>query len=1322
MGVAKSMLKIGIDAMPDKVKGKSVANELKKKGVKDEELKFSGLDVDPKKDYTKAELQELEKGRKDKFGKVTDSEKFKFITLEEGKHNPTYRSNVYTYDDSTYKPLGANRFSVSQEDRSILREFLTTDTTRISDELRDKAIDAIDRHGFYDMDAYRAAQHLLDSSDGVGSRYTSDHYPEIPNYLMHTRTYDDTIDGTPTRVVQEIQSDLHQSGRRYGYDNPLSEEQESLLEQANNAISVDDLDEAHELAVRAGMDPNAEVEDWVVDQIARVDHGAAPTSPYEKSWLAKGIEREIMAAAEDGRGQIAIPIKGDVGELKRDPGVQKWYESSVANTAKKIAKQQGLDFEMKSAGDAGHEVSYAILKPKQQRPTAEADDLVMRAKKAIKNIDPEDDASMSEMFDTAQLLGFDNGAEMFEATDGELLKRAHSGVFDTSGLKLYSTPAAAAGAAYLALKEGKDPSAVLAEQGFDEDEIAELTLDAQAIQTAIDDPETNYSFEDVMGFLKAREPQIASREPQEDPGFLDQVKAKYEDIKDQTQQYKAMSSYYDLTSDGEMDAQELLAKLNVIQPNMASISTRISAAAGNDDASARLRILDEAVAKRVTYLAKKQGIDLKWDTPDSPSIVDKLLGGSKYYIQTEQGEEELSPGIWQSLKAEAGETGGAITGGIGGAVGGAKLAAKAGAKHPAALGAAAFTGSLLGAMGGAVGGTELDYLRESIELSEDMSATIAGRKALTAAEASIIGDTIAFPLSKLGGAAWQAAAKAKNLIMDGNTKGAKDALLKQMFLTESEADELVKQLDAVSQADPKTTRTVEDFAGKAIDEATTLTPEEQTIRSIMLTQPGGEVITAAASTIDQQAGRAIAKSVGDRAKDILAATKNLTDENIGRILVDDLTNYTTDVKQFYGKVKEQVAKSPRINNFSFDYDKLALDPVLDTLEKNLVANANPALLDRFRLQSQHIKSMSDSRTLTDLIELRQMTNDFLFNKRITKAKDFDTLRKVISNIDGAIKQGAGAVMEDPKKWLGDFALAKTQYAKMKQLEKNVIARTLGRKGLKEETVVKTLSKYINDIDGNFQEVMSKLPMKSRKLAEGAVIDNFANKYSDGVDDMAKAIDFPSLARELDSVVFTTPSARKMKAAINKLAEVFKNDVPLAYSTGQVQLPKFQSYLTANPVVRAKYEAATQAFNKIKQLSPTKEGKRVALILRTAELLENPLNSKLIKDVMDEVADDTVLTKQLAKIQQEAVKAKAAGKDSVAPRVELYGTGNVLSAKGTGKATEKMPLHRIATYETRKQVAETHGIDINDTKKLDKYLVREGYVATQQGADKVRRLK
>lgn len=1294
----KSVLKLGIDALSDtaKIKGQSLPGVFKKMGVKEEELKFSGIDIDPKKTFTKTELQELEASRTDVFGQTEPADtSYDWVSLPAGVSNPTYKEKVYTFKEGT----------------------------------------------------------------GDVSRYTSEHYPDVPNYLMHTRVYDDTIEGKPTRVLQEIQSDLHQQAREQGgfgtgTTTTLSDDQVRTIHTRLNEAESNPSNLAR---VREELMVELNIEDEVMlDTIHTLGEGAVgrpwetrlraiPSTPYTRSWLAKGIEREVMSAVQEGRQQIAIPITGEgVEQLNRSEGVQKWYETQVVNTARKIAKQQGMDFELKG----GSAKVLGKLSDAQQKGIKETYSTISLTEGLGSAWEGGINALVKELggtdIDYPSLLGAilkgENVSSHLSGAEGtkyalikpELQKLKakfnvvgqESAVAQQGGFKLYSTPAAAVGAAYIAVKNKQDPRAELAEQGFEKAEIDEIMMDVDGLNRAVSD---GHSFTDAMTFLQNKEAQIDSVESVEEPFVWPWTRTPERD--------RAMEiitgskspdnlAFFEVTSDKKLSAQELLTHLEVIQPNMASIATRISGATNNSIDFDKARALETSSAQRILDLAKEKGVNLLWQPATDPGVLEQLVGAGKFYLQTPEGPQELTSGIWQSIKAEKGEILGAVTGGVVGAKYGVSLAARAGIKHPAGVGAAGFIGSLIGAAGGAIGGTELDYLESSIILQENLSAQIAARKALTAGEASVIGDFVGFNLAKVGGTFWNGVMQAKNLLIDGNTQGAKKAIKNMMFMSDDEVTDMVSGLRKATQDDLITdTKSVVDFEGVEqvinIPTVSRLSEEEEAIRSMILTQPGGEGILRAASTIDPQAGRAVAKVIDDRAKDVLKSTANLTDENVGRILKDDLTNYTGDVKKFYGDVKEQVAISPNINKFEFNYDKLAINPIMEELEKNIT---DPTVLDRFILQSKRVKSMSDSRTLADLIELRQLVNDFKFNKRISKTKDFNTLNKVISDIDGAIRQGASVVMEHPNKWLSDFTLAKTQYAKMKGLERNVIARALGRPGITEDTVVKSLTKYINSIDGTFQDVMSKLPKKTRALTEGAVVNNLANKFTAGAEGGFNVIHFPLLAKELDKVAFTTPEARKSKAAIQRMAEVFRNDIALAESTGHIQVPKFQSFLTADPVIRAKFEFASSVFNRIKQLAPTKAGANIAVVMRAAELLEKPLNAKLMKEVMEEVADDINLSKQLVEIQTEAVRASSIGKDPTAARVNVFGTGNIQSLKGKGKSANQIAIHRIATYSIRKQIADTYSIDISDTKRLDRYLINEGYVATQQGTSKVRRLK
>jgi hypothetical protein len=722
---------------------------------------------------------------------------------------------------------------------------------------------------------------------------------------------------------------------------------------------------------------------------------------------------------------------------------------------------------------------------------------------------------------------------------------------------------------------------------------------------------------------------------------------------------------------------------------MSSVTTRISGYFGNEVDRKRQEEAVAASAQHIVNLAQQHGITMAFQ-PNPESGIGQLMpfGDGKWFAQGPDGQAiPVDEGFWEAMRQESHE----ITYGVTGAVAGGGMTAQY-TKNPLLIG----LGSMLGAVTGAGVGTELDYLRDAVELHEEMSASVAAHKALTAAEASVIGDAVGYPLAKGAGAIWEATKRAKDFLLDGNTAGAHKALKDTMFLSDSEVADITTNLNKA---------TVQDTA--------TLKAAEEQIQATILSHPGAEYVLKAAASIDPKAGAAVAKAIDTRAKDVLATTAELTDQNVGRVITQDLNNYTTEVKAYYGNVKEQVAKSPRINDFAWDFEKLAIKPVLETLQKNIM---DPAVLERFALQSNKISAMADSRTLTDLIELRQLVNDFKFNKRITKVKDFEALNKVMENIDGAIHQGAGVVMENPQQWLSNYSLAKTQYAKMKGLERNVIAKALRTPGVSEEDVVNSLVKYINAIDGSFQEIMTSLPRESRRLTEGAVVEALAKKFTDGSPGGLNVIHFPLLAQELDKITFTTPEARKAKAALKQMAEVFKNDVPLAQQTGSIQIPKFQSYLTVDPVMRAKFEFASGMFNYIKRLAPTEEQRNFSLVKKAAELLEKPLNANLMKDVMSQIQDEGLL-KQFTDIQRAAGMPVDAG----SAKVKLYGEGPILSATGNG-VEQQIPIHRIATYDIQQTIANKYGIDQADKKLMNQALKGEGYMAVQHGSDKVRKLK
>ena len=1605
-----SLLKGIAKELPDtfSMKSESVTPMLLKKGVKQEELDYSGIEI-PEGKVTKEQLLQAEANRKDSFYSVTqDRNQYQHINLEAGKTNPSYREKVVTYSHKDGSAIEAPAQTVDTaaiddalDDFTQANNFYYPDEgpTRATNE--EEAIDfqnnavaainnALGREIDYDEDLIGLTANDLIAKyppESQGSRYTSSHFGAQPDYLMHTRSYDDTMDGTPTRVLVEVQSDLHQQGRQQGYDGvvkAMPEDQKanlvSILENAAKAEqefqdlvdsgvqggrkyldAIDNVAQYNKQAQEAGLDnltDSANIGDLALSNYGTngidVDtlltdystefggtNTGIPKSPLEKTWLRKGIEREMNNALEEGREQLAIPISGkEVRGLHRAAGVQKWYETQVLNTAKKIAKQTGSKFEVKEVGgnkvsmqvpteveeqlvkahntykeainkeadkryndmhpsdDVGDNLAAAfgntpstnfgvgvLARPIDERdrhiignyinegideyveaigrygygpdsiddvyesfnnlpspyavtetidqltdeyqayatrhnlPAGSADELRYHDGIAQEHLDYADefgarwDAAAEAESSAYQRLeeiksevqndwmrgtgftgtnpydkytrafanldfrgyGLTEPASPFKnqlalqnmvgdrvsgkswdeinearSTPGttfavikpksepvvnlnavrtpeeqleyeQLSTKLEATMFDEVGLdaaeetrlrelmvksadaeeealksslpnsprttpnfQLYdaASPIAASFVAYQAYQNGMTEEQVnqkLTESyGFDQEDIAEVASrvniisQASAAGMSMEEIKGKMEGRDIEASLKSSEPTPIEPEPKVKPTPKD-------------------TAFFEvIDEDSDQSVEDLVSSLQVLHPIMVSDAvTSIPAYFGNNEAQQRHSMAREASRKKIIKLAKEKfNVDLEWSGTE--------VGSETWMHMTPEGPVEVTPGFFKELDKVTGE----IALGVTSAYLGGKTAFAA---APPVLPFVGFMSKpIFGALGavtagiaGAMTGSGVDYLAEAIELNQAMEAEALAYRSFNAAEAAAIGEILGYPIAKGLGLGWTGIVEAKNFVVGGQSKAAYDALKKTAFLTDDQITDIVKQME--KHADLKGNK------------------YQKGVQAVALTEPGMQGLVQAASGTNQLAGSATVSSISSRAKEVLKTTSELTDEQAPRMLVEDLSNYSADVKAQYGKVKLQAAQSPYNASFTWDFEDLGIQKVMDDILPNIT---NPATRDKFLLQMQKVNSMSESRTFSDLIELRQMTNDFLYNKRVTSVSNADALRGVIATIDDAIVTGAGEVMERPDKWLNDWAAARSDYSKMKQVEKTAMYRALfDNKGkmraVQPEQVIKALGKHITSIDGSFEEIMTMLPVEGRKLYEGAVIDSLANRFTAGVEQGNRAVHFPMLADELRKIDFTTPDARSTKKALVDLGETFKNDVYLAQTSGQISMPSFQSFLTTDPVVRAKFEIASGVFNYVKSIAPTDTGKQIALVRQTAKLLEKPLDAKNLKELTAELYDDVNLSKQVLELTQQASRDRMKNVEGT-PLVKVFEGGKL---KGSKQKTS-IPAHRILTLKQARTIAEQESLNL-DSKSLDAVLQQYGYKAILQGSDRVR---
>lgn len=1243
--LVKSALKETIEQLPEDfaIKSSSAENYLLKQGVKPEELKFARLGL-PEGKVTKSDLVAVEQNRGGTISsKVSTKNAYDYVTLLGEQYNPTYKEVIYRFNPA------------EKEENAMDAAFKAAANSAPSSPAQQAVADAVK------------------DFEGAPEGFKSGHFPEIPDYLMHARTIDkDLGDGKNTRVLLEIQSDLHQEGRQVGYNQPSISDEDFTAIDAAYYGGYDA--EAEKIAKKYGWDGEQDVMEFVEGfNIGPV----IPNAPLEKNWLRKGMEYELARALEDGSEQLAIPISGQsVSTLHRGEGVQKWYETTVKQTAEKLAKATGGTAEMFKTGS-----SVELNKAKESLQLALAD-----AKESLEKgfVD-------QQFYDKYVADAKASYADHIKRLESTVDKDADSYIVIKPGPKrdftLYSSGAAGAFVVAGAIQDGfkeEEIAEILKEQGYADDEIQTALSNGKKAAEA---KAAGFTDEEIEEVLKEKDPEPSSVEARQPAMQSWQGREQYNPLQNQgagieatmnprnwpTVEQSRNAAYQRLLSKENTTAQQLVTDLKVIQPAMVSLTERAQGLLGNTLKQRQVEVAEREAQQKIVNLASERGVNLR-------------VQDGEYFAQTENGKwARVTPDLLDDLASAKGE----IIGGTAGAIAGLALTP---IPHPLAK----FIGSAAGAAAGAAAGTQLDYLYSAIKLSEDMNAQVALNKALTAAELSVVGDALAYPIAKLGGAAVRGIKRAKDLIIDGNSAGAYQALKDTLFISDGEAQQIVEGLQKFAAVP----------GGN---------PAEQRISSTVLTQPGGEAIVQSVVRDSPKASQAIVQALDSRAQDLMRTSKELSGDGVAKLLREDLDNYVADVKGYYGQVKDRALKAPGADRIQFDYDSLAVEPVLKRLESNI---QDPTVLQRFVAQAQRIRETSDSRTFGDLLELRHLVNDFKFNKRIASAKDYDALNEVLTKIDGAIKQSAETVMPDAKQWLTDWASARAKYAQMMRTQENVLAKALRNPQLTEAEIGNRLVKHIQTVDGTLEEVLNKLPAHARRRAEGAVIDTLVNKMTAGAEGGLRATDFPALAKELDKITFTTKEPRQLKLAINKMAEVFRNDLALAKASGKVYFQRPGGFLADDLASKFKYQAAQNIFQNVQKMLPTEHGRGIALIAKAAELLENPLHAKTAKELMDEYADVANIPETIKRLQVDA--ARDAANNKVSAKVNLFGDGKVLSTKGSG-TKQQIPLHRIATADQVKEVAETYGIAPTNSKELDALLKEQGFFGVMQGSDKVRKL-
>jgi hypothetical protein len=167
-----------------------------------------------------------------------------------------------------------------------------------------------------ELDPWHQKQYAdLKEKEAAGSQdYSAPHFEGTPNLLAHIRVQDfKTPEGKKVLLVDEIQSDWHQAGRKKGYRTAdIESRREELTRMAAPYI-----------------DRGERVPKEIYDELTSLPNNfAPPDAPFKKNWHELAMKRVLDYAAENGYDTVAIT-----------PGVQqvKRYEDATRQAVDEVA-------------------------------------------------------------------------------------------------------------------------------------------------------------------------------------------------------------------------------------------------------------------------------------------------------------------------------------------------------------------------------------------------------------------------------------------------------------------------------------------------------------------------------------------------------------------------------------------------------------------------------------------------------------------------------------------------------------------------------------------------------------------------------------------------------------------------------------------------------------------------------------------------------------------------------------------------------------------------------------------------------------------------
>jgi len=396
-------------------RGEGFLNDLRKAGVKDEELEYTGLKdfLAGKQNVSKKEIQDYLAENKVQLGEV-----------QLGHRTRSYEGLTNQIDELREKIIGAQEdfqnsgylFREIRDDKMLnelpfdwqLRYDKIVNMKEMLEKLENQRYDLPKgeptRHSqwtlpggenyreilltlpekptkktweWFDPESQTSQQGFLSQQEAYAARpntrsivtevetkdspqsFRSSHWDQ-PNVLAHLRVNDRVdADGKKMLLIEEIQSDWHQAGREKGYDKPIDREAIENRMQAITArlreIAKSNVDESPEM--QAEWNTLSNEKSRLTDQLIGVGRGV-PDAPFKEDWYQLVLKRALQEAVDKGYDRVGITTG------KRQ--IDRYTDALRANV-------DAIEYEPFKT-DAG-EIRYEVVGVKNGKPVVELDDL-----------------------------------------------------------------------------------------------------------------------------------------------------------------------------------------------------------------------------------------------------------------------------------------------------------------------------------------------------------------------------------------------------------------------------------------------------------------------------------------------------------------------------------------------------------------------------------------------------------------------------------------------------------------------------------------------------------------------------------------------------------------------------------------------------------------------------------------------------------------------------------------------------------------------------------------------------------------------------------